>query len=449
MSTDPLACGDTAKIQQFAAWAASVAQTFPTVHQFVVMNECNQPLFVNPQWNAGGQNQSAQVCGRALAAAYDAIKGVSSANFVWGVGLSPRGNDNARAVTNSSTSPVKFLGYLGTWFKAFAKKTHRTAPLMDGFDFHPYPVPQSLAFDKGYPNPNDAAVSNLTRIYQAFYDAFQGSPQKTIGQQRGGGLPVSLNEVGIQTAPNGPAYSGIEVSATAGGVRGAFASADFQAQWYYKMLELVSCDPNIRLVNIFHLVDEPILSGWQSGLFYADQTPKQSADMIHSWIASSGGRCQGKTFRWKPAPASHDHQEVARSSRPQQVRMRRSAKATQRNRGLPRMRFPAAARTLVAPLPRQGKEQLMTLAPTSPRFQRTPEAKLFSTPVAESAAHKTAILEERRWVAFLVVPFILGSAFFAATIVTGNDLWMAGTVILGVMGLIFSFLFLSISSNSN
>jgi hypothetical protein len=304
VSTDPLACGDTAKIQQFAAWAASVAQTFPTVHQFVVMNECNQPLFVNPQWNAGGQNQSAQVCGRALAAAYDAIKGVSSANFVWGVGLSPRGNDNARAVTNSSTSPVKFLGYLGTWFKAFAKKTHRTAPLMDGFDFHPYPVPQSLAFDKGYPNPNDAAVSNLTRIYQAFYDAFQGSPQKTIGQQRGGGLPVSLNEVGIQTAPNGPAYSGIEVSATAGGVRGAFASADYQAQWYYKMLELVSCDPNVRLVNIFHLVDEPILSGWQSGLFYADQTPKQSADMIHSWIASSGGRCQGKTLRWKPAPTS-------------------------------------------------------------------------------------------------------------------------------------------------
>ncbi len=300
VSTDPLACGDTAKIQQFAAWAASVAQTFPTVHQFVVMNECNQPLFVNPQWDAGGQNQSARICGRALAAAYDAIKRVSAANFVWGVGLSPRGNDNARAVSNSSTSPVKFIGYLGAWFKAFAKKTHRTAPLMDGFDFHPYPVPQSLPFAKGYPNSNHAAVSNLPRIYQAFYDAFNGSPQKTIGQQRGGGLPVSLNEVGIQTAPNGSAYSGIEVSATAGGVRDKFASADYQAQWYFDMLELVSCDPNIRVVNIFHLVDEPVLSGWQSGLFYADQTPKQSADMMHAWIASTGGKCQGKTVRWKP-----------------------------------------------------------------------------------------------------------------------------------------------------
>ena len=63
------------------------------------MNECNQPLFVNPQWDTSGQNQSAAICGRALAAAYDALKGVSSGNFVWGVGLSPRGNDKPDAAT--------------------------------------------------------------------------------------------------------------------------------------------------------------------------------------------------------------------------------------------------------------------------------------------------------------------------------------------------------------
>src|SRR5215472_10163904 len=38
-STNPLACGDTTRIQQFAAWTALVAQTFPTVNQFIVMNE--------------------------------------------------------------------------------------------------------------------------------------------------------------------------------------------------------------------------------------------------------------------------------------------------------------------------------------------------------------------------------------------------------------------------
>ncbi len=72
---------------------------------------------------------------------------------------------------------------------------------MDGFDDHPYPIPQSLPFAQGYADPLEASVSNLPRLYQAFYDGFKGSPQKTIGQQPGGGLKVSLNETGIQTAP--------------------------------------------------------------------------------------------------------------------------------------------------------------------------------------------------------------------------------------------------------
>ncbi len=300
-SKDPEACGDGAKIQQFASWAALVATTFPTVHQFVVMNECNQPLFVNPQWDASGQNQSAEICGRAVAAAYDAVKAVDPTDFVWGVGLSPRGNDNATAATNSSTSPVKFVGYLGAWFKAFAAKTHRAAPLMDGFDFHPYPVPQSLAFATGYPDVRDASVTNLPRIYRAFYDAFHGSPQRTIGQQSGGGLPVSLNETGIQTASPYGTSIGTEVSATgAGGVIGQFATQAYQAKWYVQMLNLVACDPNVRLVNIFHLLDEYDLSGWQSGLFFADETPKQSAAAVRTWLAA-GAACQGSPTRWTPA----------------------------------------------------------------------------------------------------------------------------------------------------
>jgi hypothetical protein len=302
-SANPEACGNTSRIRQFASWAAQVAQAFPTVHQFIVMNECNQPLFVNPQWNSAGLNQSAAICGRALAASYDAIKSVNSSDFVWGVGLSPRGNDNPRAKTNSSTSPVKFIGYLGAWFKAFAAKTHRTVPLMDGFDFHPYPVPQSLPFDTGYPTKNNAAVTNLPRIYQAFYDAFSGSTQKTIGQQKGGGLPVSLNEVGIQTAAKGNLYVGDELSATAaGGVLGKWATESYQAQWYYQMLDYVACDPNVRVVNIFHLMDESILAGWQSGLFYSNRDPKQSAQAVQTWLSSTGGKCQDKVNRWKPAP---------------------------------------------------------------------------------------------------------------------------------------------------
>ena len=305
-SSNPEACGNRANIAAFAAWTAMVAQTFPTVHEFIVMNECNQPLFVNPQWNSAGGNQSAEICGRALAAAYDALKAVNPENFVWGVGLSPRGNDNPNAASNSSTSPVHFLVDLGTWFKAFARATGRTAPLMDGLDFHPYPVPQSIPLTVGYRDPNDASVSNLPRIYQAFYDGFAGSPQRTIGQQPGGGLPVSLNEMGIQTDETGaPGYTGVEVSANAaGGVLGKYATQVYQATYYREMLNLLACDPNVRLINIFRLVDEPDLEGWQSGLYEVGAgtpVPKLSAAAVQQWIASSGGACQGKLVPWRPA----------------------------------------------------------------------------------------------------------------------------------------------------
>ena len=305
-SSDPEACGDTGKIQQFASWAASVATRFPSVNQFVVMNECNQPRFVNPQWDKSGNNQSAEICGRALAASYDAIKAVGSSKFVWGVGLSPRGNDSPGAANNSSTKPVTFLGALGSWFKSFAQKTGRTNGLMDGFDFHPYPVPQTQPFAQGYSDVKQASVTNLSRIYQAFYDGFNGTPQRTIGQQAGGGTPVSLNETGIQTSSSGKSgYSGTEVSANgAGGVSGQFGSQAYQASWYKQMLNLLSCDPNVQFVNIFHLIDESALEGWQSGMYFADESAKQSAQTVRDWIVQSGGNCMGTVHPWTPASVS-------------------------------------------------------------------------------------------------------------------------------------------------
>jgi hypothetical protein len=297
-SADPNGCGDTAQIQAFATWVGQVARTYPTVRQFVVMNECNQPLFVNPQFDTSGANQSAEICGRALAAGYDALKAVSPQIFVWGVGLSPRGNDNPNAASNVSTSPVRFLQALGAWFKA----SGRTRPLMDGLDFHPYPIPQSLPFATGYPDTTSASISNLPRIYQAFYNGFNGSAQATIGQQAGGGLPLSLNEVGVQTDSTGrPGYVGTETAANAaGGVLGATATVSYQAGWYQQMLQLVSCDPNVRQVAVYHLIDEAALAGWQSGLYYADRTPKQSAATVHDWIASTAGACQGAQHPWTP-----------------------------------------------------------------------------------------------------------------------------------------------------
>jgi hypothetical protein len=173
---------------------------------------------------------------------------------------------------------------------------------MSGFDFHPYPVPQTQPFAQGYSDVKEASITNLSRIYQAFYDAFNGTPQKTIGQQAGGGLPVSLNETGVQTSSYGKSgYWGTEVSAnSAGGVTGSSATEAYQASWYKQMLDLLSCDPNIQFVNIFHLIDESDLAGWQSGLYFTDQSAKRSAQTVSDWIAQTGGNCTGIVHPWTP-----------------------------------------------------------------------------------------------------------------------------------------------------
>jgi hypothetical protein len=279
---------------KFAAWLGKLATTYPQVTTYVVMNECNQDLFVNPQYQ-NGQNVSAAECGSFLAAGYDALKAVNPSIFVWGLGLSPRGSVPTGAPL-SSTDPIDWLGYLGAWYK----QSGRTKPLMDGLDLHPYPIPQSLPFATGYTDPHSYSVTNLARPYQAFYNAFNGTAQPTVGPGR---LPVQLNEVGIQTTSSGHSgYTGAENVANAtGGMVPPYDSEAYQAQWYSQLVDATECDADITNVNIFKLVDESNLAGWQSGLYYADWTPKASAAAVKDEIAKDGGHCPtGQAAFWAP-----------------------------------------------------------------------------------------------------------------------------------------------------
>jgi hypothetical protein len=278
---------------QFVAFIKQLATAFPQVTDYVIGNEPNQPLFWLPQYSPERKPISAAAYEPILANAYDALKAVNPAIRVIGVGLSPRGNDQPQAKNNVSRSPVRFLRDLGAAYRA----SHRTKPLMDGLAFHPYPSSSRDALDTGYQWPN-AGFVNLDRIKQAVWDAFHGTSQQTfaetgVASKFAAPLTFDLDEVGWQVAvPAGLTsfYFGTETVAT--------TDESTQAQIYSDLIKRAECDPTVRSLSFFHLVDEADLNRWQSGLERADGSHRPSYDSVKQALADTHGACQGAATGW-------------------------------------------------------------------------------------------------------------------------------------------------------
>ncbi len=267
----------------FAAWLDRLARRYPTVKQYVVGNEPNQPAFFRPQFSRKGRLVSAARFGPFLAAGYDALKAVDPTITVVGVGLSPRGNDRPNARSNVSTSPIRFLAALGAWYRS----TMRDRPLMDGFSFHPYPNQSTDPLERGYPWPN-AGFVNLGRIKQALWDAFSGTAQPTTRE----GLRLYLDEVGWQVDTAGlPGYTGAENVRVTTDAR--------QSAIYAKLVQQSSCDVDIAGVNVFGFYDDPKRAGFQAALHRADGSPRASAEALRTALSSTA--CDPVPPPWEPS----------------------------------------------------------------------------------------------------------------------------------------------------
>lgn len=272
-----------ARPEAFGAWLGELAQRYPTVRQFVVGNEPNQPAFWRPQFTRVVQ-RSARTFGPFLAAGYDALKAVDPDLTVVGVGLSPRGNDRPTAKSNVSTSPVRFLASLGAWYRA----SGRERPLMDGLSFHPYPNSATDPLERGYAWPN-AGFVNLDRVKQAVWDAFSGTGQPTTVE----GLRLYLDEVGWQVDTSGrPGYQGAE--------NVAVTDEASQAAVYGALVRRAACDPDVAQVNVFGFRDDALRTGFQAGLFRVDGTARPSADAVRD-AAAERACTTGAGKAWRPA----------------------------------------------------------------------------------------------------------------------------------------------------
>jgi hypothetical protein len=275
---------------QYAAFLQQLARTFPSVKDYVIGNEPNQPRFWQPQFGRRGVPLSPAAYYSLLARSYDALKAVDASITVIGVGLSPRGNDQPKARDNVSISPVRFINGLG---KAY-RSSRRQRPIMDELGFHPYPDRDTDALMKGYRWPN-AGVPNLDRIKQAFWDAFHGTKQPTFREGRGrGSMTFRLDELGWQVrvvSSSAAAYHGRESVQT--------TNESSQSGIYNRAIRYLACDASVRSVLFFLLRDEPDLERWQAGLVRADNSRRPSFDAVKAGIAQTGGRCPGRMRSWR------------------------------------------------------------------------------------------------------------------------------------------------------
>src|ERR671923_98246 len=228
----------------------------------VILSVTNHGSRTTPLSGQDGSDVAAPAYESLLAKTYDALKAVSPKITVLGGAVSPRGID--RPNTGRDThSPTAFITDMGAAYRA----SGRTTPIMDEFAFHPYGDNSSQPPSFQHPSSTSIGVGDYGKLVALLGQAFDGTAQA------GSTLPIVYDEYGVETqvpAAKARFYSGREPTTTKPVDPGT------QGAYYAQAIGLAFCQPNVRGIFLFHSVDETDLDRWQSGLFYADGTPKTS-----------------------------------------------------------------------------------------------------------------------------------------------------------------------------
>ena len=255
----------TAARAEFASYVATIASEVPWIADFIIGNEPNLNLFWMPQYNKKGKSLSPAAYLALLAQTYDALKAVSPDVNVIGGSISPRGTDKPKG-RRPTHSPSRFIPELG---KAY-RRSGRWLPVMDAFAFHPYLIPSRLppTFRHKARKNTTIALSDYDKLVNALAEAFDGTAQP------GSELPIVYDEFGYQSVipfEKESLYTNLDAPAAWDAI-----PESLQAVYYRKALAIAQCQPTVAGMLLFHVTDEFDARAWQSGLYYADDTPKTS-----------------------------------------------------------------------------------------------------------------------------------------------------------------------------
>ena len=268
--------------ERYCEYVRNTLRRFPQINDVIVWNEPNTSFFWRPQFGPGGASEAPVRYQELLARCYDLLHELRPGVNVIGPVNSHWGNDNPNAFSNISHSPPRFIRAMGVAYRA----SGRTRPLFDTLGHHPYPrrsdEPPALAHE----DETIVSLGDLDRLLAVMGEAFGGTAQR-IPQN---GLPIWYLETGYQTIVDpekAGAYQGVENWPAP--VPDVGAPPD-QASQLTDSLRLTYCQPHIEAVFNFLLRDETDLAGWQTGLFWADGSPKDSLPAFRAVVQEINDR---------------------------------------------------------------------------------------------------------------------------------------------------------------
>ena len=288
---------DASARDRYCAFVGSALRRYPSVRDVVVWNEVNKSHFWRPQFHADGSSAAPAAYAALLARCWDALHAVrADVNLL--TSTSSRGNDNPKARSNISHSPGAFIRALGAAYRAGG----RTRPLFDTVGHHPYGEHSAERPWRRHPLSTTIGQGDWDKLVQAYHDAFAGSGQPNPGRCVAGRCArIWWMEIGYQTSVTGRSglYTGEETDdhvVAPGGIGDPPGSlpldttpAPDHGTQLAEAIRLAACQPYVGAYFNFLLRDEADLDRWQSGVLWADWTPKPSAGVLAATIAEVDG----------------------------------------------------------------------------------------------------------------------------------------------------------------
>jgi len=258
----------------YCSFVSSLLDRYPQIGAVNIWNEANLSYFWKPQFNRNGSSAAPGAYEALLARCYDTIKGRHPSVRVI-TSISPRGNDNPRARSNISHSARSFISKMGQAYR----RSHRRARIFDAWGQNIYG--SSSSERPWVRHRRDIGQGDYPRLLSYLKSVFGGTGQPIPGQKD---VRIWYLEDGFQTGvgAKGSFYGNSETDRAVVAPLGGRVD---QASQLTDAIRLAYCQSAVGGFFNFLLADETNLRGWQSGVLFADWTPKPSYQAFKRVIA--------------------------------------------------------------------------------------------------------------------------------------------------------------------